>query len=876
MMSKKKHTPPGLASWILRQLSFYENLFSFSQDIEEEYYDKIEENNKISAYIWFWFHTFKSTAYYLEFSSQKGITMFKNYMKIAFRNLKLHKGFSFINISGFAIGLTCCLLILLYVKDELSYDRFHEDSHRIYRLGAEYWREGRWEPYASNAWITGDLFKNAYAEVEELVRIRGRSDIVRYKNVRSEESAIAEVETSFFKLFSFKLLEGNPENVLNEPYSVVVSEEIAEKYFGSENAIGKTLEFNDGEFNLNVSGVMKNMPQNSHFQANILISGATSRQINNQNMFTSKGWDSQFIYFRLPEGYDYTIIEKILPQFVSDHMGPYITPKIFQLTIQPLEDIYLKVNVGNEIGTNSSISYVYIFSTIAFVTLLIACINYMNLSTARSSSRAKDVGMRKVVGAQRHQIFKQFISESVLVSVISMVIALALVYLLLPAFNQFTGKSLSVFQLTGSLYISMFLVSLIIISIASGSYPAFFLSSFQPVNIIKGVLSKGTSGTSMRRTLVVFQFGISSILIISSFIIYSQLSYLRDKDLGINKERLISVPMQTLNRSQIDVVKDELEKIPQVVSVGASHIQMPGWLSNSALFKAEGIEVDPNSRLSMKIVNVDFDFFKTIDAQILLGRDFSREFPSDPDLGIILNETAVKQLGWENPLDKMFQVGFPDENNPKSPKSRVIGIVKDFHFESLHRRIAPIIFDLRPTRLNYFYIKINEQDITGTVGKIRSVYEQFVTDRDYVYTFIDERIHQFYNGEEKFLEVFSIFTSLAIFIACLGIFGLASFTAEKRTKEFGIRKVLGASSNSIIMLLIREFVLLVLISNLLAWPVAYYFMNNWLTEFTYKTAINPVVFILTMFLAMIIAILTVMYQGLKASTANPADSLRYE
>jgi len=791
--------------------------------------------------------------------------MFKNYIKVAFRVFKKEKSVSLINVSGLALAFTCCLIIYLFIKDEFSYDDFHKDGERIYRVASAYMRAGKWEPYSSNSWRTGELLIERFAEIEHLVRIRNREEIVVYQDKRIKETRLATVDDTFFKVFSFPLIQGNRENALKGTNKVVISESIAAKYFGKEHPLGKIFEINDGEYHLEVSGIMEDMPANSHFHFDFLISGQTARQIAPPVMFTNVGWDSQYLYIKVRDHNSHISMESKFSDFINEYLNPF-TDNDFKLFLQPLADIHLKSNNGLEIEQNGNIRHVYIFSIVAVFILIIACINYINLTTARSIRRAKEVGMRKALGANKSQLIGQFLGESFFLTFLAIVLAYGLTYLLLPYFNSFSGKELDrEFLFNPELLITL-LVSLVLIGAFSGGYPAFVLSAFKPLNTLKGSHTFIGPGPLLRKGLVVFQFVISIGLIAATFVVFQQLRFLKDKELGINKEMLVSVPLETMDRRQLDVARNDLLAMNSINKVGASNMKMPGWISNSTYYKAQGVSIDEDARKTMKIIRVDFDFLDAVEAKIALGREFLRSFPSDSTSSILLNESAVNQLGWNNPIGQWVEF---DEQ-----KYNVVGVVSDFHFESLHRKIPPTIFILSSTRLNWLYIKIDGNNIPATLAHIKNVYSKFITKREFSYSFTDEDVEKQYRSEDKFTQIFAIFTLLAIVIACLGTFGLISFSAERKSKEIGIRKILGATIGDVSYLLVKEFIVLLLIASLIAWPITFYFIDNWLKEFVYRTSIGIESFALATILAVLITLLTTGFKAVRAGLANPLESLR--
>lgn len=791
--------------------------------------------------------------------------MYRNYLKVTLRVFNREKLYSIINVSGLALGFTCCLLIYLFITDELSYDRFHADNDRIYRVAAAYMRQGVWEPYASNSWRTSELLKNDYTEIDQMVRIMDDYDMFEYGGKRVDERRIAWVDENFFTVFNFPLVQGNPSEALKGPNKTVISESTAARYFGTENPIGKVFKVQDGAFEVTVTGVMKDMPPNSHFHFDFLLSNATLKTVAPESLFTNVGWDSQVFYVKLVQGADAKKMEASFPSFVDKNLE-FFKSTNFKMFMQPLTSIHLESNLGLEFEANGSMFRVYTFSVIAIFILVIACVNYMNLTTARSLRRAKEVGMRKVLGAKRFDLLNQFLTESFIMTGIAIILALAFATVLLPEFNDFAGKEISASVIFSSKVLLTLFASLIIIGLIAGLYPAFMLSSFRPLNSMKSN-NAGKSGFVMRKALVVVQFAISIGLIAASAIVFQQWDFMKNKSLGINKDMLLTVPLQTMDRQQIGAFTTELAKIPSVQRVGYSNMRMPGWIGNSTAYKAEDVPQAESEGKSMKIIRIDYEFLTTVQASIIDGRNFSINMPVD-SASLILNESAVEQLGWKDPIGKWLELN--------GRRFNIVGVVKDFHFESLHREIAPIIFILNPRQLAFSYIRIEPKDVTGTLAQVKNTYQKFVSNRDFTYTFVNDDVEVQYVAEKKFTEVFTLFTVLAIIIACLGTFGLISFTAERKSKEIGIRKVLGASAGNVSFMLIKEFLILLLIASFIAWPLSYYLLDGWIEGFVYRTSIGAMPFIVATALAGMIVLLTTGFRAMKAAMVNPVESLRDE
>jgi putative ABC transport system permease protein len=805
-----------------------------------------------------------------KFQNVNRLRMYKNYLTITFRVFNRERLYSLINVSGLALGFTCCLMIYLFISDELSYDRFHRDGDRIYRISAAYMRQGVWEPYASNAWKTAELIKSNYSEVEELVRIMpDNNTLFEYGDKRIVEEEFAWVDDNFFKLFTFPMTQGNPAEALKGPNKVVISESSAAKYFGTEDPMGKVFKLSDYPIEVQVSGVMKDMPSNSHFHFDFLISGETLRQVTGEGLFTNVGWDSQFVYARLAPGTDAARIDATFPEFINKNLD-FWKSTTFKMFLQPLHSIHLQSNIGRELEANGSMTRIYTFSVVAVFILIIACVNYMNLTTARSLRRAKEVGMRKVLGAKRPDLVGQFFTESFILTAVAILLAIIFSFLLLPEFNQFAGKEISRNILFSPRIITGLLISLGVITLVSGFYPAMVLSSFRPLNSMKGSSGGGGNfGLVFRKGLVLLQFVISIGLITASAIVLKQWTFMKNKSLGINDDMMVAVPLQTMERRQIHTFTDELLANPAITKAGLSNMRMPGWIGNSTGYTAQDVDAGEEVNKSMKIIRIDHDFLSTIEAKIMEGRNFSKDYPVDTVSSVILNESAVAQLGWKEAAGKWITLG----NNTRYT---VVGVVNDFHFESLHRKIPPIIFVCSPRAFNWIYLKIDKAEVTQALAHVEKTYAKYVTNRDFSFTFLDDDIEKQYVAEQKFTEVFTVFTGLAIIIACLGTFGLISFSAERKSKEIGIRKVLGASVGNVSFMLIREFVILLLIASAIAWPITYYFLNGWIEAFVYRTSIGVTPFIVATVLAAFIVVATTGFRALKAALANPVDSLREE
>ena len=799
--------------------------------------------------------------------------MLINYIKIALRNLKRHKGYTFINIAGLAIGMACCILIILYIYSELNYDRYHENADRIYRLGTNFDVGKMHAKTAVSNHPIGPTLSRDYPEVLNATRIRPYMPrtLVEYKEKQFFEEKIFYADNSVFDVFSFPIIRGDHKSALVTAYSLLITEDVAKKYFGDEDPIGKILRLNnDSDFS--VTGIIKNVPPNSHFTFDMLCSFETLYQHNPEQREKWMGDFNNYTYLLLQENYDFRELEQKFPQLIDKHIGRILKllgGKV-EFFLQPLTNIHLHSNLEGEISGNSDIAYVYIFAAIALFILLIACINFMNLSTARSAKRAKEVGMRKVLGSYRGQLIKQFLSESVTYSFLAFFIALTLVQLALPLFRSLSGTTLN-FQFAEISWLVPCLIGFVfLVGLVAGSYPAFFLSAFRPVRVLKGHLKAGTANSRFRSVLVVLQFAISIVLIAGTGVIMNQLHYMKERRLGFNKEHVVVLPiMEGSIMQSIETIKEELKSHTGVVSVAASS-SVPGHgVSRHNAFLPEGFELNESQMIGA--ISIDHNFIPTLDMEVVAGRNFSPEFVTDSSKSALINETAAQEFGWVDPVGKTIT-----ELTGNGITKTVIGVVRDFHVESLHKKIEPLYIENEPSGFGYISIRIRPRNVSGTMDFLRKKWKEFGSGGTFDYAFLDESFDSQYRAEERLSTIFSYFTLFAIFIACLGLFGLASFTAEQRTKEIGIRKVLGASVYGIVILLSKEFAKWVLIANIIAWPVAYYAMNKWLQDFAYRINMGVWIFILAGAFALIIALLTVSYQAVKVALSNPVEALRYE
>ena len=805
--------------------------------------------------------------------------MLKNYIKIAFRNIVRHKGYTFINIFGLATGIICCLLILVYVQDELSYDKYHEKSDQIYRIvNAGVIRGNQIEiPLVSGPW--GPAMVEELPEVLKAVRIKPPDSrwVIEHGEKKFPEKGLYFADPTFFEVFDVEMVVGNPVNVLDAPYSMVITEEMAEKYFGNEDPIGKII-VGDNWMNFNITGIMRKHPPSTHMNYDFLVNFETLNRaidpINKQLYYgdLSENWQNFriYTYLLLDANADPAAVEVKMRTLIEERLGRMLRIAGVELNpyLQKLTDIHLKSDLEGEIGPTGDESYIYIFSAVAIFILLIACINFMNLSTARSENRAKEVGIRKVVGADRVQLIKQFLGESITFTFLASVIAgIAVLFLLIP-FNTIAEKNISSSSLINVQTISLLIGLVIMVGFVSGSYPAFLLSAFRPAEVLSGKKHKGASGGLLRKILVVVQFSISVFLIIGLSVIFSQMGYIKNRPLGYDKENIMAVPLSDpAPRSTYESYKTTLLSNSYVTSVSAAST-IPGGLFGIALLRPVGRPLNEN--LTVQMMAVDYGFIETFGIELHEGRDFSREFTTDLNRALLLNEEAVKQFGFDSSLDKRLSFG----GQVDLP---VIGVLKDYYFKSLHQKIEPFAMSLATEQaFNWVFIKTTDESMSRVMQFAEQEWHRINPGHPFEYTFVDRNNDMMYQSEMKLSRLFSIFTAMAIYIACLGLFGLASFTVVQRTKEIGMRKILGASIGGIVIILSKEYVKWVVLANVFAWPLAYYFMRRWLEGFAYHTSLNIMAFFASGILALFIALLTVSIQTFKAATTNPVDSLRYE
>jgi putative ABC transport system permease protein len=809
--------------------------------------------------------------------------MIKNYIKITLRHLQKDKMYSLINILGLSVGIACCLLIFLYIHNELSYDNFHENADRIYRVNSDL-KLGASElalPVCED--MLGPTMKRDYPQVEEYARVHAFDNTKLIKSGESfnNEKNIAYADSTFFRVFTYPVIAGNTEHALNEPNTVVINESIAMKYFGTTNAAGKYIETKDnGRNNYKVIAVIKNMPQNSYFNFAILF----PMQNLNYGMWGNYASMNFQTYLLLKDGANYKEVESKLSEYDHRYVFPFVKEflhiqseeefhkagnKIVR-TLMPMRDIHLYSNRVQEVTPTGTIEYVYIFAIIASFILLLACVNFINLTTARSANRAREVGIRKVLGTERNKLILQFLSESTLTALISVILAVIFVGIALPFFNNIATKEFVILDLFSVPVLSFMFILTLIIGIAAGSYPAFFLSGFMPAEIIKGKLSSASRNSKLRNGLVVFQFVTSIILISATFVIYKQLSYIQNKNLGYQKDQCLSINDTYMLGRNLNAFKNEMLSTTGVISATtSSYLPVPSSRSFNAFYNQPSLA--SGNGMTIQNWRIDYDYVKTLGMKIKEGRNFSQEYGTDSS-AVILNETAVKQFGYNNPVGKKI---YTVKMNGTPVGYTIIGVIQDFNFESLQQKIGPLCLQLGNSD-GTITLKVNAASIPNILSKAESKWKNMSSGMPFNYNFIDESFNEVYKKEKNIGIIAATFSMLAIFIACLGLFGLATFLSEQRTKEIGIRKVLGASVSSLFYMLSKEFIKWVILANLIAWPIAYYFMNRWLENYAYRIEIGWWMFALSGTIALVISMLTVSSQAIKTAVANPIDSLRYE
>lgn len=787
--------------------------------------------------------------------------MLKNLIKTAFRHIIKHFGYSFLNILGLTLGITSAIFLIIYVSDEVSYDRYHEKADRIYRVSSTIK-----EPDDNFTWIIAQLpfgpqVAHDYPEVQAVVRfINMPRALYKFEDKEFNEENFYYVDSTMFDMFTYKVLKGEVKSALLAPKKIILTEKIANKYFGKSDPIGKTL--TTGTDTYEVTAVIQDVPTNSHFRFDALAA-----RNNLPKNIGSWGNFGVYTYLLFPEKFDVKAFEKKMEEMYDAYMKTIFGPlKIsIKYNLEPLTRIHLYSTNAGEPEPTGSVTYVYIFAIVAVFLVLIAAMNYMNLATARSAKRAREVGLRKVVGSRRSPLVMQFLSESVVFTLISLVISLIFIMVLLPKFNLLAGKSFNLHILYSPVVILTLLGIVLIVGVFGGSYPAFFLSRFSPVTVLKGEITQGSAGSLFRKILVVIQFAVSVIMIICTLVVYKQLKFLKTMDQGFDQSNVVGLQLNDSMIRKYPVLKQVLTENPDIKYVTSTNTTV-GAGSGKVIFSVETDQGMSNRGVNFAVV--DHDFIETLGIKMTDGRDFDRDMPSDTLTGVVVNETFVKRMGWTVPVGKKVTLGnFVD--------GRVIGVMKDYHQTGMYNGIESLLLIYRPLN-NNIYVKLSGTETSKTLSFIESKWKEIFPDQPFVYEYLSDRFNRQFEADEKRGLIFTIFTVLAILIACLGLFGLASYMVEQRTKEIGIRKVFGADEKTILGLISKDFLLLVAIGIVIAIPVAYLFMGKWLENYVYRTKIGAIVLVLSALLTIIITFATISYKAYQAAVMNPAAALKTE
>ena len=860
--------PLKFAEWILKSIHSDHGEYTHLGDFSEVFSFVQTERGAAAALFWYWGQVVRSLPGFAANRIYWSVTMFKNYLIIAYRNTLKNKWFSLLNIAGLAVGLACFILILMFVQFEMSFDRFHARSDRIYRVLSR--NTERQADAAGFSVHSPELLAEALAadfpEITAATRVREPfmdKVILQYQDRSFYQLGIF-ADTEFLKVFSFPLLKGDLDRALEAPRTIILTENVAAKLFGDDDPLGRIVSYRERrrEYDMTVTGVIAEVPRNSHLRFDYIISHATT-VAEEKDSYMIGNWDvwNYTTYVELTAPQAEAQVEEKFPAFLARQGQEGGSDEFF---LQSIEDIHLKSQIRGELATNNQIRDVYLFLSIALIILLIACINYMNLVTARSMTRAREIGVRKVAGANRRQLIKQFIGETLLVTFLALGVALLMIRFALPHFNVLLGTDLETGMISNTSLLLLILGTVLFVGIASGTYPALVLSALKPVNVLKDFSASGKKGAGLRNALVIFQFAASIILIACTLVIFNQLRFIKHQKLGFDREHVVIIPIREQEtRDKAEAIRTELLQHPEVLGVSIS-AGLPTAIRSRYLgakfVKDSGEEI----KTSVCFDYVDYDFVDVFKIELLAGRNFSREFGEDTK-ALLINEALWKILGWEDPAGKEVDVfGY----------NRVIGVVKDFHFASFHQEIEPMVLAFGGG--HNIAVRVRPGDVASRVKLIRTVFENHSRSQPFDFFFLDDSFNELYQKEQRAGEIFGSFSLLAIFIACLGLLGLASYTVERRTKEIGIRKILGAPVTRIMGLLTRDFVMMVILANVIAWPVAYFAMRTWLDNFAYRIDISLVTFLLAAGAALLIAFLTIGTQTLRAALSDPVDTLRYE
>ncbi|AXE19606.1 ABC transporter permease [Runella rosea] len=796
--------------------------------------------------------------------------MLKNYFKIAVRSLLKDKGYAALNILGLTIGLTFSLFLVFYITDELSYDRYHEKADRIYRVGAAIKEPERADKVAVTQFPLGPTLKKEFPEVEHAVRFVRNGDKTLFKKGDTQffEDKVFFADSNLFDVFTYKFIAGDAKRALIAPNSLVLTRSVAEKYFQTtDNVVGKSLQGKKDTYN--ITAIIEDVPQNSHLRFNALIS-ASSLGKDFGNNWGNFGF---YTYALLTKNSDYKSFEKKLVPMYEKYMASIFSPYNVKINyvVQPIVDIHLRSDLNNEPEELGTMSYIYTFSAVALFMILIACINYMNLTTARSARRAKEIGIRKVSGSLQRHLIAQFLTESTVITLASLILSLLLIAVLLPVFNDISGKTFTFGTIFQPITLISILTIVVVVGLLGGSYPAFYLAKFNPLVVLKGNLAKASSNAPLRQTLVILQFTISMVMLISTWVVYDQLNFMKNKDLGYSKDQVLVINMPPINRdgrNEIKLMKSEFLKNPKVLSASSSWYTPNSNGQSFNLMEIEGKTGFVN--LGVEVYGVDPHYLQTLGIQLSKGRNFTELDRADSLRRMIVNEALIKKMGWADALGKKIRFAGDTAN-----LAEVVGVFKDFHQKSLYNPIEPLILMYRENN-GSVQAKISPNDIPGTLAHLEKSYKKVFPQHSFQYNFLDQDFQSQFAADQKRGTIFTAFSSLTVLIACLGLLGLVAFTTEQRRKEISVRKVMGAETGHIVTLISKGFIYLVGLSCLIAFPIAWYFMNQWLEPFPYKTDISPVTFLLSAGLVLLITLLTVSFHTVKAALMNPVKSLKSE
>ena len=887
-MKQPKNRPPALAAWLFRGVMQDEEQATILGDMEEQYHTLRAERGRLAATGWYYGQIVLSLPVLIVHAIYWKSVMFKNYLKTAVRSLARQKLYSTINIVGLAFGMACCFLLSLYVYDELSYDKFFEDGERIYRVALERNYPDHTRYFSSSSVMVAPTLLANYPDVEQATRLHRLffvpQVVVTVGDQSFQEDKFLFADSNFFDVFSFRFLEGDPLTALDAANKVVLTDKTARRYFGDEPALNQTIQ--GGTEELVVSAVIEDLPENSHIDLDLL---GSIRRIGYLDAAVNQGnWVSPWLYtyIRLREGVDPEAFEAKLPDMVQTYGAAQIKAQLgitsddytesghgYNYFLQPIRDIHLHSNMEVELQANSNIAYVYLLTAIVGFILLISCINFVNLATARSTERAKEVGVRKVMGSHRSHLIRQFLVESTVISSISLALAVVLAWLFLPTFNGLVDKQLTLGLVEHPLVMAGLLGFAIVVGVLAGGYPALVISSMDPTTVLKGAFKTSRRGIWLRNSLVVFQFAISIVLISGALIMGQQLDYIRTKQLGFDKENVLVIKQAGRLATNVGAFKDELRTLPDVINVGGTNAA-PGAFFGSSIYAPD----DPEKPLfRTNVLTIDDDYIETLDMEMTAGRSFSREY--NDSLSIIINEAAARALGWDDPIGHTLQPSINNANSEAPPPTlEIVGIVKDFNFQSLHTEIGPlVIFNgvsaFVPSTLA---VRLGPGDVPQTIAAIEEKWRALVPEQEMIFSFLDQDLDALYQSDQTWGQIINAFTLLAILLACVGLFGMAAYITGQRTKEIGIRKVLGASVAGIILLLSTAFTRLIVIAFLVAAPVAYWAINRGLESFAYRVDVGLTTLALAGGLTLLLAWLTISYQSIKTALTNPINSLRDE